>query len=123
MSEASRFKKFCCAFLAILKTIPMVFGIGIVTITVNCFRCCNRVFGVKSDRIWSIFYEDWFSWNFGFQTVRTCFRNVFLDTLCSLKIGHKAPNFDVVTFGNIEKKLLDFHKAGRPLVVNFGSCT
>ena len=39
-------------------------------------------------------------------------------------LGGAAPNSKVVTFeGKIQRHLLDYKKAGRPLVLNFGSCS
>ena len=38
-----------------------------------------------------------------------------------LKPGVRAPNINIFTFEKVNKKLLDFQKKGRPLVINFGS--
>ena len=40
-----------------------------------------------------------------------------------LKPGVRAPNINIFTFEKVNKKLLDFQKKGRPLVINFGSCS
>ena len=47
----------------------------------------------------------------------------YIHKSCPIKIGLKAPNIDILTLDNVKKKLLDFEKVGRPLVVNFGSCS
>ena len=40
-----------------------------------------------------------------------------------LEPGVKAPNVNIFTFEKkMNKKLFDFQKEGRPLVINFGSC-
>jgi len=41
----------------------------------------------------------------------------------SAKIGKEAPDFDVVTLEGVNKKLFDFKRDGRMLVVSFGSNT
>lgn len=47
-----------------------------------------------------------------------------MDIMKPAQLGGKAPNLELV---DLEKKssvfLLDMAKAGRPLVLNFGSCT
>ena len=52
--------------------------------------------------------------------------HVFKDLLAlqhDAKLGDKAPNCEVKTLEGASCNLLDFMKAGRPLVLNFGSCT
>ena len=52
--------------------------------------------------------------------------HVFKDLLAlqhEAKLGNKAPNCEVKTLEGASCNLLDFMKAGRPLVLNFGSCT
>ena len=47
----------------------------------------------------------------------------YLHLSCAISVGQKAPNINILTLQNVRKKLLDFEKVGRPLVVNFGSCS
>ena len=43
--------------------------------------------------------------------------------LCPLKVGDRAPNINILTLQKMKKKLSDFQNKGRPLVLNFGSCS
>ena len=61
--------------------------------------------------------------NISFKTVLQVVHTYYLRTLCPLKVGLPAPNINILTLDGVKKKLLDFEKKGRPLVVNFGSCT
>ena len=47
----------------------------------------------------------------------------YIHRSCPANIGLKAPNINILTLDKVKKKLLDFEKAGRPLIVNFGSCS
>ena len=47
----------------------------------------------------------------------------YIHRSCPANIGLKAPNINILTLEKVKKKLLDFEKAGRPLIVNFGSCS
>ena len=55
------------------------------------------------------------------ETFRTLLQFQYLHLVCPLKVGLEAPNIDILTLDKVKKKLLDFQKEGRPLVVNFGS--
>ena len=61
--------------------------------------------------------------NISHKTALQNLRVRYIRYLCPLKIGLQAPNINVIGLDRIQKKLLDFQRAGRPLVVNFGSCT
>ena len=58
-----------------------------------------------------------------YKTFLTMLRVQYLHTSCPLKVGMEPPNINILTIDGIQKKLLDFQNHGRPLVVNFGSCT
>ncbi|KAI8508981.1 Thyroxine 5-deiodinase [Branchiostoma belcheri] len=46
------------------------------------------------------------------------------DVLCETRVGGKAPDAPLLYRDGLKQaRLLDFAKKGRPLVVNFGSCT
>ena len=60
---------------------------------------------------------------FGWEMLKTVTRQVVLDGLKEAKIGKEAPNPEVLDlFGN-NRKLLSEAKQGRPVVLNFGSCS
>ena len=61
---------------------------------------------------------------FSDQMFQNVWHSVALDMNKKAKQGGDAPNSPVVTLsGNICFPLLEVAKAGRPLVLNFGSCT
>ena len=64
---------------------------------------------------------------FGFGTSYNTFLFIlhvkYRQLSCPITVGLKAPNINILTLEHVSKKLLDFGKAGRPLVVNFGSCS
>ena len=56
--------------------------------------------------------------------VKQWYRSRLLDILKDAQKGRKAPDCDVVALkDNILVKLLSYGRPGRPLVLNFGSCT
>ena len=61
--------------------------------------------------------------NPSFKTYIVIIRERYLHIVCPLKVGLPAPNINILTLDGVKKKLLDFENKGRPLVVNFGSCT
>ena len=67
--------------------------------------------------------EDISNLNLSFKSFLQVVRERYLHTVCPLKVGLQAPNINILTLDGVKKKLLDFENKGRPLVVNFGSCT
>ena len=61
------------------------------------------------------------SLNMSYKAFLTLLRLQYLRFICPLKVGLEARNIDILTLDKVKKKLLDFQKEGRPLVVNFGS--
>lgn len=58
------------------------------------------------------------------EYVSTYFRSRYLNILKTATLNGKAPNPEVILLdGQTRRKLLDFGKKDRPLVLNFGSCT
>lgn len=56
--------------------------------------------------------------------VKQWYRSRILDLMKDAQKGQKAPNSEVVSLEDRKLcKLLDFQKKGRPLILNFGSCT
>lgn len=54
------------------------------------------------------------------QMLRARYKDIFK----TARLHGKAPNAEVVELSNLTRaKLLDLQKCGRPLVINFGSCT
>lgn len=61
--------------------------------------------------------------NVSLETLKVMWRVRYRKALCSLRTGMKAPDLEVLSLEKKRMKLLDFQKAGRMLVINFGSCT
>lgn len=56
--------------------------------------------------------------------VKMWYRSRFLDIMKEAQRGKLAPNSDVIMLGDRKLcKILDFQTKGRPLILNFGSCT
>ena len=73
---------------------------------------------IKNDR------EDYIHTFKSSQFFATMLYNSLLDALKTAQKGKSAPNTTVISLdGKTKVHLLDFMKQGRPLVVNFGSCT
>lgn len=95
-----------------------------MNVVVQSFRLCNRIFGLRFKKLDPAFYEDGFSFNICWAALKTIVRDNQRDVSCALnRVGKQAPNINVVSMDKVEKQMLDFQKPGRPLVVNFGSCT
>ena len=63
---------------------------------------------------------------FGWGMLKTVTKQVILDSLKEAKMGEEAPNPEVLDlFGNKKKLLGEASEAsqGRPVVLNFGSCS
>lgn len=60
---------------------------------------------------------------FGWKMFKSCLKLISTDHMKTARIAEKAPNPRVIDFSETEHKLLDFAKPGRPLVLNFGSCS
>ncbi|KAH3728797.1 hypothetical protein DPMN_054759 [Dreissena polymorpha] len=107
------------AFKACLMFLVMLIAAGFV----SCFRCAHRCCGVRFNKIDPVLYEDWFSFNLNLSALRTMIRDNHADLCCSLRKGSLAPDLKLVTLEGLETRLSDFQTAGRPLVINFGSCS
>lgn len=108
---------------ATLKAILMFSLMVIMACVVSCFRCLHRCCGYRNNRISPTFYEDWFSFNLGWSALRTFIRDIHNDLICNLRAGSDAPNIELLTLDGVPRKLFDFQRNGRPLVINFGSCS
>ena len=71
----------------------------------------------------SMFFKEARLFNLSHKTLPTCFVLWYTHILCVLKVGSTAPNINLLALDGTRKKILDFQRAGRPLVVNFGSCS
>ena len=68
--------------------------------------------------------EDYEDSIYSIQYVKQSFHSRYLDIYKEAFVGSKAPNAKLLSLdGFSEKFLLDFQSKGRPLVLNFGSCT
>ena len=71
----------------------------------------------------SMFFKQARLFNISHKTLPTGFVLWYTHILCALKVGSTAPNINLLALDGTRKKILDFQRAGRPLVVNFGSCS
>lgn len=61
---------------------------------------------------------------FSLESLKAVWHGHKLDFLKAARLGHGAPNTDVVQLEDQRRRrILDFAKDKRPLVLNFGSCT
>lgn len=61
---------------------------------------------------------------FSWESLKAVFHGHKLDWMKSARLGHDAPNSQVVPLADPKRKrVLDFASAQRPLVLNFGSCS
>jgi len=68
--------------------------------------------------------EDWKDSVFSLAYVKSFWKTRYLDLFKDAVLHGPAPNPDVITLEKgLKVQLLDFQKAGRPLIVNFGSCS
>ena len=99
----------------------MMFSMNLV---IQCFRLGDTILGLRCRYLDAHFYTNDFTLNLGLAALKVNIRDCLMDTMCSTnKVDMTAPNIVVKTLEKVDKVLLDFQKPGRPLVVNFGSCT
>lgn len=68
--------------------------------------------------------KDYLGSNYCKGYLKQWYRSRFLDLMKEAQLGKMAPNPEVVSLDNRKFcKLFDFQKKGRPLILNFGSCT
>lgn len=60
---------------------------------------------------------------FGWEMLKTIMKQVILDSLKEAQIGREAPNPEVFDLFGDKRKLLGEANQGRPVVLNFGSCS
>lgn len=110
-------------FIATVKAILTFLTMVVMTSLVHLLRLLNRCFGIRTNKIDPVVYEDWFSVNLGTQAFQTMLRDIRRDIVCTTKVGELAPNISIFTLDRKEHSLLNFQNSGRPLIVNFGSCS
>ena len=69
---------------------------------------------------------DDYIWPFGsWQSVKTMYGKTLRDMFhLEASVGYGAPNVPVLAYKDrSQRHLLDYKKSGRPLVLNFGSCS
>lgn len=109
--------------LACLKGFLLFLMMILVTCVVKLLRLFDRCCGIRTSKINPVFYEEWFSLNLGLPALQSMVRDLHLDLKCTAAVGGVAPNLTVFTMEGKNKRLIDFIRPGRPLVVNFGSCS
>lgn len=61
---------------------------------------------------------------FSWESLKAVFHGHKLDWMKSARLGHAAPNSEVVPLAELKRKrILEFARSQRPLVLNFGSCS
>lgn len=61
---------------------------------------------------------------FSLESLKAVWHGHKLDFLKTAHLGYVAPNTEVVQLGDLKRsRILDYAKAKRPLILNFGSCT
>ena len=65
------------------------------------------------------FWQSWCSWNM----LRIVVNQELTELKKTARLGLPAPNCKLVSTDGKEKRLLDFARGNRPLVLNFGSCS
>ena len=95
-----------------------------MNLVIQCFRLGDTILGLRCRYLDAHFYTNDFTLNLGLAALKVNIRDCLMDVMCSTnKVDMTAPNIVVKTLEKVDKVLLDFQKPGRPLVVNFGSCT
>ena len=67
--------------------------------------------------------DEWIDSMFSYSSLIQCIKCTRLDVLKKVSLGSRAYNASVSTLDGKLCKILDFQREGRPLVLNFGSCT
>lgn len=61
---------------------------------------------------------------FSLESLKAVWHGHKLDFLKAARLGHGAPNTEVVRLEDRRRaRILDYARDGRPLILNFGSCT
>lgn len=110
-----------CAVQALMFAILMTCVLFFAQIFVKLLQRVPRKFVPKSVPEKYLIYG--FSPGLSYKSFKEMLWLEYLHSSCPLKNGVKAPNINILTLENVKMKLLDFEKVGRPLVVNFGSCS
>ena len=60
---------------------------------------------------------------FTLASIKSIFQSMLCDCLRQARLMDRAPDADIVTLDGKCERLFSFQNHGRPLIVNFGSCT
>ncbi|KAA0711677.1 Thyroxine 5-deiodinase [Triplophysa tibetana] len=61
---------------------------------------------------------------FSWESLKAVFHGHEVDWMKSARVGRDAPNTEVVELSDLQpRRILDFARRTRPLVLNFGSCS
>ena len=110
-----------CGVQALLFAFAMTCGLAIGNILLKLVRMLPEQLIPK--QLPEKFRKQNFDFGVSYKSFLMVLRFKYLHFSCPTAVGRKAPNINILTLDNVKKKLLDFEKAGRPLVVNFGSCS
>lgn len=117
-------------FLRYVNLLQAVFNITLLGINVLLSLCIPSVKNKIVDRIKKInegsglVVEDYSETIYTVAFFRQVWRAMYLDVFKTATLFEQAPNMDVIKLDDLSrKKLLNFQSKGRPLVLNFGSCT
>ena len=118
---ASILWKVRCAVLALAIAVFATIRLVFLQVVLKLLQALPREFIPK--RVPERFLKKGFSPGVSYKTFLQLVWVRYLHLLCPLNVGLEAPNINILTLEKVGKKLLDFEKVGRPLVVNFGSCS
>ena len=118
---ANELWKLRAVLLALLTTSKVFIRVCIFSVLIKILQALPRTFVPK--RIPKQFLDNKSPLNVTHKTFLQMLQVRYTRAMCNLKVGMRAPNINILTVDRIEKKLLDYEKEGRPLIVNFGSCT
>ena len=119
MASTGSGRRLVAAILAVLGT--LIFYLGLVIASLISKLLWHFPENALLKR--SMFFKEARLFNLSHKTLPTCFVLWYTHILCVLKVGSTAPNINLLALDGTRKKILDFQRAGRPLVVNFGSCS
>ena len=110
-----------CAVQALLMAVIGICRFSAISILAKLLQALPEQ--LVPQRVPRRFLKKGFGMGISYKTFLQMLRTKYRHLSCPITVGLKAPNINILTLENVKKKLLDFEKAGRPLVVNFGSCS
>ena len=105
----------CILLLTFVIMFPVMLFPGLKRVVSNGVSKLPYFKGIRSEEL----VETFLTWT-GFSSVWNLF---YMNAFAEAYLHSKAPNPSLLAMDKKYKHLLDFQLNGRPLVVNFGSCT